>query len=131
MPKSSIENIDATFQENSEPETVTQVKEEVAEAGWNLQAKIDEARGPAAEKIQNAAAALHEKAGTLPGGATAANLAHKTADTMQATAEYVREHEVQKMMADVGAFARRHAGKSLLAAAAVGFLIGRKFRSNA
>ena len=111
-------------------ENATKAKDKVQEAARNVQSKIDETRTPAADKLQNAASALHEKAGSLPGGETVAGLAHGAADRMQATAEYVRDHDVQRMTADVEAFVRRRPGQSLLAAAAVGFLIGRAFRNN-
>lgn len=111
-------------------ESATKAKDKVQEAGRNVQSKIDETRTPAADKLQSAASALHEKAGSLPGGETVAGLAHGAADRMQATADYVRDHDVQRMTADVEAFVRRRPGQSLLAAAAVGFLIGRAFRNN-
>ncbi len=111
-------------------ENATEAKDKIQEAGRNVQSKIDETRTPAADKLQSAASALHEKAGSLPGGETVAGLAHGAADRMQATADYVRDHDVQHMTADVEAFVRRRPGQSLLAAAAVGFLIGRAFRNN-
>lgn len=67
-------------------------KNKAAEVGRNVQSTVDESRGPAAEKLENAAAALHQRAGDLPGGETASRVAHNAADKMQATAEYVREH---------------------------------------
>ena len=111
-------------------DSATKAKEKVQEAGRNVQSKIDETRTPAADKLQSAASALHEKAGSLPGGETVAGLAHGAADRMQATADYVRDHDVQRMISDVEAFVRRRPGQSLLAAAAVGFLIGRGLRNN-
>ena len=111
-------------------DTASKAKEKVEEAGRNVQNKIDETRGPTAQKLEDAASALHEKADILPGGETVAGLAHGAADKMQATADYVRQHDVQDMMADVETFVRKHPGQSLLAAAAVGFLIGRTFTSN-
>jgi ElaB/YqjD/DUF883 family membrane-anchored ribosome-binding protein len=47
---------------------------------------------------------------------------------MEATARYVREHDVQDMMADLENLVRRHPGQSLIAAATVGFLLGRAFK---
>jgi ElaB/YqjD/DUF883 family membrane-anchored ribosome-binding protein len=111
-------------------ESVTNAKDKIQEAGRNVQGKIDETRTPAADKLQSAASALHEKAGSLPGGETVAGLAHGAADRMQATADYVRDHDVQRMMADVETLVRKRPGQSLLAAAAVGFLIGRALRNN-
>ena len=54
--------------------------------------------------------------------------AHDAADKVEATAQYVRQHDVQDMMADLENLVRRHPGQSLIAAAAVGFLLGRAFK---
>lgn len=109
-------------------EAASQTKDKMQEVGQNVQAKIDETRRPAADKLESAANLVHEKADSLPGGETVAGLAHGAADKMHATADYVRDHDVQDMLSDVETFVRRHPGQSLLAAAAVGFLVGRTFR---
>jgi ElaB/YqjD/DUF883 family membrane-anchored ribosome-binding protein len=109
-------------------ETATKAKDKIQEVSRKVQAKIEENRTPAAEKLQNAASALHQKADALPGGETVAGIAHKTANTMQATAEYVRGHNLQDARADVETFVRKRPGATLIAAAAVGFLIGHRFR---
>jgi ElaB/YqjD/DUF883 family membrane-anchored ribosome-binding protein len=57
------------------------------------------------------------------------NLAHTTADKLDATAKYVRDHSSKDMMGDLEDFARKHPGKSLAAVAVLGFLAGRAFRS--
>lgn len=110
-------------------ETAAKAKDKIQEVSRNVQAKIEESRTPAAEKLQNAASTLHQKADALPGGETVAGMAHKTANTMQATAEYVRGHDLRDMRADVETFVRKRPAASLIAAAAVGFLIGRRFKS--
>ena len=56
-------------------------------------------------------------------------MAHTAADKLETTADYVREHDVRDMMGDVEQFVKSHPGQSLIAAAAVGFLVGRAFRS--
>ena len=142
MPNSYFQDVDETFDKMQNQagdagrdlkiklsETAAKARGKVQEVGRNVQAKIDENRAPAADKLQNAASALHQKADQLPGGETVAGMAHRTADTMQATAEYVRRHDLQDMMGDVETFVRKRPGPSLIAAAAVGFLIGRRFRS--
>ncbi len=64
------------------------------------------------EKLREVASAL----GGMTGTAT-----HK----VRTTADYVRGGQIG---ADTTEFVRKHAGKSLMAAAAVGFLIGRVLR---
>jgi ElaB/YqjD/DUF883 family membrane-anchored ribosome-binding protein len=111
-------------------DTAEKAQDKVEEVGRTVQGNIDENRGPAADKLQDVASTLHEKADSLPGGEKVANLAHSAADKVEATAEYVREHDVQDMMADVENFVRKHPGQSLVAAAAVGFLLGKAFKSD-
>jgi ElaB/YqjD/DUF883 family membrane-anchored ribosome-binding protein len=107
-----------------------QVKQKVSDLGRTAADKIDEHRDATASGIEKASSALHEKAESLPGGDKVSGLAHATADKLSSTAEYVREHDVNSMMADVEALVKKNPGRSLLAAAVVGFLLGRAFSSN-
>jgi ElaB/YqjD/DUF883 family membrane-anchored ribosome-binding protein len=108
--------------------TVNEAKDRIRHASRTVQEKMDEARGPAADRIGKAASALHGKADRLPGGKTVADLAHGAADWMQNAADYVRGRDVEAMAADFGNAVRKNPGRSLLAAIAAGFLIGRAFR---
>jgi ElaB/YqjD/DUF883 family membrane-anchored ribosome-binding protein len=105
-------------------------KDKAAELGRSAAAKIDEQREPAAGALEGAAATLHDKAESLPGGESVSSVAHTAADKLQATADYVREHDVRDVMSDVEELVKSHPTQSLLAAAAVGFLIGRAFRTD-
>ena len=111
-------------------ETATQVKEKVSDLGRTAAGTIDENRGAAASGLDKAASALHENAENLPGGAKVSSLAHATAEKLSSTAGYVREHDVNRMMADVEMLVKNNPGPSLLAAAAIGFLVGRAFSGN-
>ena len=130
-PKEMLENAQdtGTNLKGKVSETANKAKNKAEEVGRKIQEKIDETREPAAAKLHSAASTLHEKAQGLPGGETVAGAAHSAADKMQATADYMRGHDIQNMMADVGAFVRRHPGPLFLAAIAAGFLIGRTFRN--
>jgi ElaB/YqjD/DUF883 family membrane-anchored ribosome-binding protein len=110
--------------------TAGQVKEKVSEIGTAAKDKIDENRGSAASGLEKAASTLHEKADGLPGGEKISSLAHATADKLSNTAEYVRDHDVNRMMSDVEELVKNNPGPSLLAAAVIGFLVGRAFTSN-
>ena len=68
--------------------------------------------------------------GVKSGVDTIASAAHATADNIQATADYVRNNDLNAMMGDVEGLVKRYPGQSLLAAAAVGFLIGRVLRNS-
>lgn len=105
-------------------------KQKVSEAGRQATDKIDEKRGPAADALQSAASTLHEKAEDLPGGETVKSVAHATAQKLESTAGYIREHDVRAMLSDVEEIVKRNPGPSLLIAVAVGFLIGRAFRED-
>jgi ElaB/YqjD/DUF883 family membrane-anchored ribosome-binding protein len=71
---------------------------------------------------------MHEKADQLPGGEKVTNLAHSAADKLSATADYVREHDLDSMMSDVESFVKKNPGPAILTAALLGFLVGRTFR---
>jgi ElaB/YqjD/DUF883 family membrane-anchored ribosome-binding protein len=103
-------------------------REKAEGTGRAIQGKIDSARGPAADKLQQAASKVHQRADNLPGVQTFSNFAHSAADRMETTAQYLREHEVKDMLADVEGFVRKHPAQSLLVAAVGGFLVGRAFR---
>jgi len=111
-------------------DTAAQARDKVSDLGRTAVEKVDEKRDAAAGGLEQAASALHEKAGSLPGGEKVTGLAHAAADRLSSTAEYVREHNVNRMMADVETLVKNNPGPSLLAAAAIGFLVGRAFTSN-
>ena len=106
-------------------DTATQVKDRASQFGRTATKTIDENRDMAASGLDKAASALRENADSLPGGDTVTNLARSTADKLSSTAGYVREHDVRRMMGDVETVVKNNPGPSLLAAAAIGFLVGR------
>jgi ElaB/YqjD/DUF883 family membrane-anchored ribosome-binding protein len=115
---------------NKLSEAVTQVKDKMSDVGRSAVDKIDENRGAAATGLDKAASAIHHQAENLPGGEKVSGLAHAAADKLSSTAGYVREHDVNRMMADVETLVKNSPGPALLAAAAIGFLVGRAFSSN-
>jgi ElaB/YqjD/DUF883 family membrane-anchored ribosome-binding protein len=111
-------------------DTAGQVKQKVSDLSRTASDKIDEKRGAAAGGIEQVASALHERADSLPGGEKVASFAHSTADKLSSTADYVREHDLNRMIEDVETVVKNHPGRSLLVAAGIGFLVGRAFTSN-
>ena len=111
-------------------DAASQAKDKVAELGRTAADKIDENRAAAAGGLDNAASTLHEHAENLPGGEKVTALAHTAADKLSSTADYVRQHDVNSMMSDIERLVKNNPGPSLLAAAAIGFLVGRTFSSN-
>lgn len=108
-------------------DTAGHVKDKVAVLGRSAADKVDEHRDAAASGLDKAASALHDKAESLPGGEKVTSFAHAAADRMTSTADYVREHDVDGMMKDVESLVKNNPGRSLLAAAVIGFLLGRTF----
>ncbi|MBN9661123.1 MAG: hypothetical protein J0H49_23225 [Acidobacteria bacterium] len=106
-----------------------QLKAKASEFGRLAADKIDENMTAAAAGLDKAAASIHNTADNPPGVETAREMAHATADKLSATAEYVREHDVDTIMTGVRATVRRNPGQSLIIAGFIGFLIGRSLRS--
>jgi hypothetical protein len=67
-------------------------------------------------------------AGVKSGGDRVADVAHATADSLGASAKYVRRNDGHDMVGDFESLIRKHPGKALLGAVVVGFFAGRMFR---
>ena len=106
------------------------VKDKAAELGQTAADTLDSQRGTAASGLSTAAETIRAHAHQLPGGDTVSGLANSAADTLTTTADYVRQHELQSMLADVEQVVKKNPGPSLLAAAFVGFLVGRAFTAS-
>jgi hypothetical protein len=62
------------------------------------------------------------------GGDRIAEAAHNTADSLGASAKYLRKRDPRDMATDIESLIKAHPGKALLGAAVLGFLAGRAFR---
>jgi len=111
-------------------DTAAQVKQKASDLGQMAADKIDNNRDKAASGLDKVATALYDQAEGLPGGGKVTSLAHATADKLSSTADYVREHNVNRMLADVETMVKNNPGPALLVAAAVGFLVARAFSSS-
>ena len=111
-------------------DAASQVKRKVANLRRDAKDAIDGNRDTAATGLEKAAASVHGNAESLPGGERISALAHATADRLTSTAEYVRDHDVDSMMADVDRIVRKNPGAALLTAGILGFLVGRAFTSS-
>ena len=90
-----------------------------------MQTPMDDKRDTVARGMDSAASALHDRAEDLPGGEKVSAAAHATANALENAADYVRDQDIEAMIADVRDAAKRHPGAVLLAAAAAGFLLAR------
>lgn len=106
------------------------VSDKVTDTAAQVKDKVDANRNVAAQGLEQAASTIRDKADGLPGGETVTNLAHTAADKLTATAGYVKETDVNTMMADVETLVKKNPGPALMAAAVVGFLVGRAFSGN-
>jgi ElaB/YqjD/DUF883 family membrane-anchored ribosome-binding protein len=107
---------------------------EKAQAGLgDLKDRVSDMTTKVKDKASQVANTVSEKAGqareSAAGGlGRAASTTHNIADGMQSTASYIREHDFNQMGKDVMNVCRRYPAQSLIAAVAVGFLIGRARR---
>jgi ElaB/YqjD/DUF883 family membrane-anchored ribosome-binding protein len=103
-----------------------QAKEKASEYGRMASQKIDQGRISTASGLESAASSMRSAAQS--GGQAITQFANTAADRLQSSAVYVREHSVGEMFGDVEEVVRRNPGPSLIAAAAVGFLLGAALR---
>lgn len=108
-------------------------EDRVKEVGHDAMKAMDGKRVSAADSLAGVATNLHsgaDKAAELgqKGGEKVSNFAHGAADKLQASADYVREHDFKDMMQSVEGFVRRNPGQALVAAGVVGFLTARVMR---
>jgi ElaB/YqjD/DUF883 family membrane-anchored ribosome-binding protein len=100
-------------------EKVGRAKETVVDLGRRTIESVDAQRRPVAATLEQTASVLHEQTDR------AAGIAHATADGMRATADYVRENDLQAMSRRVGDVVRRYPAQSVIGAAALGFIVAR------
>jgi hypothetical protein len=105
-------------------ERAAQVKEKVSDIARTTADAIDQRRTTTADGLETAASKLHDQAGRFP-GEKVTELAHAAADGVSTTADYLRTHDVHRMMSDVERLVKNNPGVSLAAAAVFGFFVGR------
>jgi len=107
-------------------DVASQAKEKASEFSRSAVQKMDEKRMTAAEALHNTAESL--RGGAQTGGTRMSSIANTAAEKLENTASYMREHDVRGMVGDLEGVVRRNPGPSLIAAAAVGFLLGAAIR---
>ena len=115
---------------------VKEVKENVQEAAATAQtkaarmadeavAKVDEKRESAADAVQGAANTMHKVAAS---GGKAVQAAYAAGRRLEASADFLHEHNLRGSLGEAERFVKSHPTESLIAAAVVGFLVGRAVR---
>jgi len=106
-------------------EMASQAKTTASEWGRNAASAVDRNMKSAAGALESTASAIR---GRVPATGKVNELATATADKIENTARYLRDHDTGDMVAGVESMVRRNPGASLAAALAVGFLIGTAMR---
>lgn len=103
--------------------TAGELRESVAETARGASAKVQ----AAVDGVAGAASSVRQKAGEYleASAPRVKEFAGAAADRITATADYVRHTDADRMRADVEAVVKNHPGAAMIAAAAVGFLLGR------
>ena len=102
-----------------------QATESMSDAARSAADQLGAGRMTTADGLDDAASAVRDKADDLPGGEQVRNFARGAADRLHTTADYVRTHDFNRMMAEVETVVKNNPGVALLGAAAFGFLVGR------
>jgi hypothetical protein len=106
----------------------TKVRDKAGQMADSASERLGQQRESAAETLGRAASSIHEKSDSVPGGPRVVNFTHSIADGIETTASYLRNHDFSEMGKDVMNVCRRYPTQSLVAALAIGFLIGRSRR---
>ncbi len=92
------------------------------------QSTFDRVKTTVADRMSRAAQILHEQSSRTGRESELSNFGNRTADWLDRSAGYVKEVEAQRLKSDIETQVRRHPGRSLLIAGAVGLLLGSIFR---
>ncbi len=105
-------------------------------AGWGARAagQLNRTRRPIAQKLRGAAEAIREQAQALfereSISVGVSDAAHGAAERVESSADYLELHDVAQIGRDAVGVVKRNPVPALLAAAAVGYLLGRALRKN-
>ena len=88
-------------------------------------ARIEDGRIGAANQLEGAASTVRQHADELPGGPRVQQFAHRAADRLTDTADYLRTADSRRLKGDVETLVRDNPGPALLVAGVFGFLLGR------
>jgi hypothetical protein len=115
---------------SEEPATSTfanagaRARETASKVGQKAADAVESSRGGAARGIHGTAESIRSASEYLPGGPTVRQFASEAADTLDSTADYVRDTEAAEMLEDLKEQARSNPLPFLAGAVAVGFLVG-------
>jgi hypothetical protein len=103
-------------------------REGAAKLGQKAASAVDNGRSGAARGIHGTAESIRSASEYLPGGPSVRQFAGQAADTLDSTADYVRDTDATEMLEDLKEQARSNPLPFVVGALAVGFLVGRMMR---
>jgi hypothetical protein len=106
----------------------SRTRDKASDVADTVSEKLGHTRGSAAEGLNRAASTIRDTGGRFSGASQLRNVTEGLANGMESTATYLRDHDFNQMGKDVMNLCRRYPTQSLIAALAVGFLIGRSRR---
>lgn len=89
---------------------------------------VDAKRSTAAARLQSTAESLRSASHRLPGGPKVQQFASRTADGLDRTGRYLRDHQARDMWFDIQEGAKARPVPFLVGALALGFVAGRMMR---
>ena len=113
----------ATDLKDRASDIASRAKDKASQVAETVSEKLGHTRTSAAEGLNRAASTIRDS-----GGSQVRNLTDGLANGMESTATYLRDHDFNQMGKDVMNLCRRYPTQSVVAALAVGFLIGRSRR---
>ena len=117
----------------------------LADAGSTARERVGTAKDKLANALESGAGKLRDRAhpagatlagATAEGGSVAMNdgrvaqVSDKVAGGMQATADWLRDADLDGIKSSIETQVKEHPGRTLLIAAGLGYLLGRAFRNN-
>jgi hypothetical protein len=120
---SSLDNVKEKISD-----VASKTKDKANHMADSVSERLSQQRENAAEGLGRVASTMHEKADSVPGGPKVVNLTHSVADGMESAATYLRDHDFSKMGDDLMNVCRKYPTQSVVAALAIGFLLGRSAR---
>jgi len=109
-------------------ELTSKAKDKASQMAESVSETLSQQRETAADGLGRAASTIRDKADSIPGGPKVVNLTQSIAGGMESTATYLRDHDFNQMGGDIMKVCRRYPTQSLVAALALGFLLGRSRR---
>jgi ElaB/YqjD/DUF883 family membrane-anchored ribosome-binding protein len=89
---------------------------------------LDQFKHTVAQKLSNAADALHQQTARVQQPSDLSRFGEKAADWLESSADYVSAMEPQKLKDDLAMQVRRNPGRSLLIVGAAGLILGKLLR---